>query len=836
MRSKVLRILHRCLAALALAALAPPAMAQLSVTLSAAPQTGVAPLTVTLSATISGCLPLVQPPVITSLGGNSSLVTAVISNPNNAPISLWRLVLATTTPNRLGSAAATPSGSAAARVPNAVSPAYGTNTLSSILYFDSDAAPTSMPVSNPLVIPANGTLSLTLRYDSPLGQGNKNIGIELYDTANQLAGTTNVNYESRWRFGDGSDDVLYSSTVSHTYASAGTYVAEFSLVCGGSTASATVTITVSPPAGSFDAVEVGAPRGSAIRTKVAAGGFNLDILTLSADRSALVNFTGTVKVELVDASAGGPVDAHGCNAAWPLIQRLPDLSFTNQNRRTTGNIVEGNAWPNVRLRIAYPASGTESSHACSSDAFAVRPEAFSAPVVSDADWATAGVARTLDNAASSGGPVHKAGRPFTVRTQALNAAGTLTTNYAGAPAATVTACAGTGCGAVLGSVTLGAGAVAGVLLSNAATYSEAGAFTLQIADQNFAAVDTTDSSAAERHFSSPLVTVGRFVPDRFELTAAAVPVLRTFNDATCAARSFTYLGQPFGYVAVPRATIAARNAAGALTASYRGALWKLSPAALTQTYAPLAPLSPALDVAGIGAPTLVSNGDGTGAYAASGGDLLVFVRQPTVPQTEFQAAITLTVAVADATEAAVAGNGSIVAVPLLFDGGGSGIAFDAGRLMRYGVLRLGNAYGSELIDLAIPLEAQYWNGYGFVANGADHCTSIVPANVKLFAHEAPAFAASMTSAQVSIGGRFAGGRARFALLKPAPAAHGAVSVCLDLDVGSGGDTSCQATAPAQMPWLQGRRSGSAYAQDPTARAAFGLYRPGGNLIYRWENF
>src|SRR5690606_24737352 len=100
----------------------------------------------------------------------------------------------------------------------------------------------------------------------------------------------------------------------------------------------------------------------------------------------------------------------------------------------------------------------------------------------------------------------------------------------------------------------------------------------------------------------------RFVPDRFALTSLTAPVLRTFgaSDAACSAppagprRSFTYVGQPFGYATTPSAVVTAQNASGGTTTNYRGALWKLAAAGVSQSLANTPVLS--LDTALIGAP------------------------------------------------------------------------------------------------------------------------------------------------------------------------------------------------------------------------------------------
>lgn len=45
--------------------------------------------------------------------------------------------------------------------------------------------------------------------------------------------------------------------------------------------------------------------------------------------------------------------------------------------------------------------------------------------------------------------------------------------------------------------------------------------------------------------------------------------------------------------------------------------------------------------------------------------------------------------------------------------------------IRYGRISLQNAYGSELLDLAMPMTAQYWNGTSWVKNSSDSCSTSV---------------------------------------------------------------------------------------------------------------
>src|SRR3569832_1788098 len=129
-------------------------------------------------------------------------------------------------------------------------------------------------------------------------------------------------------------------------------------------------------------------------------------------------------------------------------------------------------------------------------------------------------------------------------------------------------------------------------------------------DASFAEEDAADdSNAVERTIESAAFNGGRFVPDHFDLAPISTPVFKTFNDTTCATRSFTYAGQPFGYLTLPQATITAKNATGAITLNYAGALKKHKPASAEQTYAAV---TGNLDIGLLGVPAVTAGGGGAG--------------------------------------------------------------------------------------------------------------------------------------------------------------------------------------------------------------------------------
>jgi MSHA biogenesis protein MshQ len=601
--------------------------------------------------------------------------------------------------------------------------------------------------------------------------------------------------------------------------------ADQAAVGGVSTCAATAAV----PSG-FNAFETATAGGSVsgvIRTKVAASAFNLDVVALKTGGTAIETaFAGGVKLELVDASS-----ATSCSSYLP-IQALNTLTFTatDQGRKTLTGISEADAWANVRVRMTYPATGTPTITACSTDNFAIRPASFGSVTVSDADSVTAGTTRTLYNTAASGGNVHKAGRPFSVAAAVLPATAT---NYAGMPSGVLSACIGSGCSTSLGVFSLGSGAVDGVINSTTASYSEVGAFTLQLQDQTFASVDaddtTADCSATGRYVCSPEVAVGRFVPDHFDLTPASTPQFKTFNDTACAARSFTYVGQPFGYLTLPQATITAKNAAGVTTANYAGALWKLAASGATQTYSAA---TGTLDTGLVGTPAVVETGSGSGTLTADAADVIAFVRgMPVVP---FAADINLSMSIQDTAENAVTGNGAIdTATPALF----ADMAFDSGDEIRFGRLLLANAHGSELLALPVLIEAQYWNGSGFTRNAADACTQLAANQVALTNWRR---SLDVCETSVALSGRFVAGRGNLRFSAPGTDNTGSVDLTLQLGaVGTGSGCVAEVATPAvgaSQSWLQGAWTGGAYNQNPAARASFGLYRSSKSLIYMREMY
>ncbi len=586
----------------------------------------------------------------------------------------------------------------------------------------------------------------------------------------------------------------------------------------------------------FNAFETSTAGGSVsgvIKTKIAASNFNLAIVALKTGGTTIETaFASDVKLEIVDASVGG-----SCGA-YVLIRNLGTLTFTapDSGRKNQININEPNAWPNARIRMTYPVTGVPTIVACSTDNFAIRPAAFAGVAVHDLDWQSTytgtGTPRTLNNVVVAGGVVHKAGQPFQISATAHNAAGTTTTNYVGTPTPSLVACVLPGSGCVPGTLAAGTwSAVSGIATTTNATYSEVGAFSMKLVDTTFAAVDSADgSTASERNIESAVINVGRFVPDHFDLLPASIPVFKTFNDTACpSTRSFTYVGQPFGYVTTPQATITARNAAGGQTVNYTGTLWKLDALGVAPFYAAVVGTLDGVP----GVPVVNSTGSGTGTLALNAADTVSFAR--TTPVAPFNADISLSISIGDTAENAVAGNGIIdTLTPAVFPSMGLSMAFDSGNQIRFGRLVLSNAHGSEVLSLPVPAETQFWNGAGFSRNTADFCTQLAAANVELSNWRKNL---NVCETSVSLSGRFNAGRGNLTLSAPGANNTGSVDLTMNLAAAGAGSTCPAGTVTgADQTWLQGAWTGTAYNDNPAARGSFGLYRGNKPLIYIREMY
>ena len=363
-----------------------------------------------------------------------------------------------------------------------------------------------------------------------------------------------------------------------------------------------------------------------------------------------------------------------------------------------------------------------------------------------------------------------------------------------------------------------------------ASWSEVGLINLFAASSNYlgGGQDVSDSAGG-------YTGVGRFTPFDF----AVVRNTPLFSPA-CSS-TFTYIGQRFNYSLAPVLTVTARNSSGVTTQNYAGTFMMITNASITPNnttarYSRFDALgggsTPALDVSllpsAAGDPAIGAFTNGVGDLTFSGGAVgAVFTRSLQVPP--FDADIALTFSLIDADGIAVASiDGAAGVNPVSFGTAtaGNGIGFAGGaaaKQMRFGRLKLGNAFGSELLDLPIPMETQYLNSSGvYVTNVDDSCTAIALSSVLL------------SSGAATGGGAFVSGKGNLKITKPLSKVS--IDLCIDLDGSIQADPSCVASTPANDPWLQWKWSGSTFDKDPRARATFGVFKNADEFIYLRENF
>lgn len=628
-----------------------------------------------------------------------------------------------------------------------------------------------------------------------------------------------------------------SLTVQVTSTVAGTYLNSTGTVTTtnagiGSAATATLAVSGAVP-GRFNAYESSTVAGAitgVIMTKVAGTNFNLDLIALNLAKNAiLTSFTGTVKVELLDSSGGGALDANACNAGWPVIQTLATnpVFVAGNNGRKTVSFTENNAWRSVRVRTSFPATGVATAIGCSTDNFAIRPASFASVSVTDADWQTAGTTNSLTNLnANTATPIHKAGQPFTLRATAVNGQATpaTTTNYTGTPSAVLSACVGTACTATFGTFDMGTGTtLSGVFDSTTATYSEVGSFAMQLQDQAFASADTGDTggdcTATGRYVCSADLNTGRFVPNHFDTVVQYDTVSNVFmpcpSGPTCPASGdlvygdgFVYSGQPF------TVQVTARNAAGAATLNYDSAMGLSKTATLSAwNTAGGATANPPGGNGGLTLNTIASTAFSAGVATTTNTPTYTFTTIPTAPTDIFMRA-------ADADS--VSSLRTIAATSVE-----GGVRVVSGRIS------IPNVYGSELLPLALTAKVQFFNATGsWVSSSSDNVTTIVAAN---FAFVFPVAALTACETALSVAG--VSPSFTLNLSRPGAGNSGWTDLTLNLAAAATGNRCTAgggmgaASTTANSPWLQ-----FPVGTNPVGRATFGVYRGNNNIIYQRESY
>lgn len=356
--------------------------------------------------------------------------------------------------------------------------------------------------------------------------------------------------------------------------------------------------------------------------------------------------------------------------------------------------------------------------------------------------------------------------------------------------------------------------VNGVYANANASYSEVGVVTLYLMDSDYMG----------HTISASPIPIGRFVPDAFQVTPV---ILNRAATTGCAGGNFTYMGEGLRL----SVQLMAKNAAGGITRNYQGAFAPFNGSGFT-SYTGLpgntlaaqylgTDLSGRLTLKGVALSVPWAAG-----VATLGVDLSL---QPAASADGPYDGTSLGLNFADSDGAALQG------LDMDVDGNGSMDHLDTGATdFRAGRLSVGNAHGSELRDLNVPVAMQFFAGpgLGFLTHTIDNCTPIAATSTsdadmgdsllvsdtcivdELGASGANACAAGTAGSQYR--GTALAGQYVVSLNSPGAGKSGGLRVIAD------------APTWAEFDWIS---LGNA---DPVGIATFGIYNRNTEVIYQRE--
>ncbi|MDH3481567.1 MAG: hypothetical protein OEM50_07600 [Gammaproteobacteria bacterium] len=509
----------------------------------------------------------------------------------------------------------------------------------------------------------------------------------------------------------------------------------------------------------------------------------------------------------IDGSAIGLAEATAANQP---------VTFTNGQAAITGKYKDAGSIQVFAKddNLAHPDLPTGIRGATA--AFVVKPASFTLSNIEDSGGNPNPAA-----ADASGAVFVAAGDPFSVTVTALDAEGDVTPNYGqeNTPetvrltSSLVDPVAGNDPGLVpaLGFGPFAAGSATGTTF----TWPEVGIIRLQpsVGDGNYLGGGDVIGLASGN--------VGRFLPHHFA-TALNAPLFQT----QCVSGGFTYIGESFGFSTAPLITFTALAAGGSTTQNYTGSFFKVTNLSLQNRSYTAA--SGTLDLSGLPAaiadPVISDTAAGTGTLLFSSGTGISFLRA--AAEAPFDADIGLSIDVIDTDGV------TTLVTPVTV----ASIPFDNGRSMRFGRVRLVNSVGSELVNLNVPMRAEYFvdAATGFTAHTDDSCTDGVSLSLSNFkGNLLPGETCVLDTGSPGASG------AGCAVAGPAgqryrePPLGGDFNLFL-LAPGAGNDGSTDVTADVPS-WLEFDWDAALPGlEDPAGTATFGIYGGDNQRIYTRE--
>ena len=629
------------------------------------------------------------------------------------------------------------------------------------------------------------------------------------------------------------------------------------LVCG--------TPTSGSVSASFDCLEPStnspwvATARKPLHTKLAGIDFTLDVTALKTDGTLETKYvasggaTKNVKLELVDGAG-----ATACLSRAAIVEAVPQtLSFTaaDGGRKSTANVKVNKAYANLRCRVT-DTTQPPNVVSCSSDSFSVRPQSFTVSS-SNANADGTGTSTTAS-------PAIKAGASFSLSADAA------TVGYNGTPVLDSSrVVAHTGAiqvGALAGTFSAATATTGNGATGAGFTYGEVGYFQLTaggVVDTSFTGVDSvagdcivgsssTNASGGKYGCNIGSATspyFGRFIPDHFLVVPGTV-INR--NAAACAVVStFTYAGEEMQFSAFK---LIATNgfATPTTTQNYTGAFARFDDSvignfgfAAVDLADSIAPFTTSAFVTGSGAGqfNLVSS---LGSWASGIGTFSANVRLGRAaalmgPFESFRVGIEPV----DADAVSVLPSAQNLDISAPADAINDKVLLGSTKV-RFGRIRLQNAYGSELLALSIPIAVQYFDAAtgSFKTNLDDSCTPLVaPVARTLTGTATPDGLANLYFYPVT-------GNNQLRSADTVPTVTNAVGSNVSAVVS--GVASLRFSKPSKQGWLDiilaspsyllydwgkclGQSGAAGLPSDlPCARATFGIYKS--PLIYLRENY
>lgn len=302
--------------------------------------------------------------------------------------------------------------------------------------------------------------------------------------------------------------------------------------------------------------------------------------------------------------------------------------------------------------------------------------------------------------------------------------------------------------------------------------------------------------------------VGRFIPDRFNVTVTENGEIEPFCESSTA---FAYTGQTFNWQSgtEPWLTVEALNADGAVTRNYTlGDFKRLSADGFVRT--PGAADESSVDANGnpfpvttnLDTPTLTTIDRGRMQYLFASSDEIVYDKTPQTKVVPFEPAYRI-----ELTELEDADGVSSLQVPL-------DVVPNLDFELRYGRLQMENVYGPETSNLAMPFRVEHYTNAGFVQNTADSCWRYNTGDAALDQSGLSGGTTSVLAvSDTLVGGTQEAGK-EIILAAPGEGSRGDVQVGFPVPV-----------------WLTGDYDNDGVLENPSALATFGVYRGNDRIIY-----